>query len=228
MGISTSPRLRPSVCWQTPVYIQFTPLGTPDPPISLLLTASFRCPNRHHKCKIPKARPQPPLTPNVLLQKFSLVQEEAAPFSQLLRPSPLTPLLISHVLPAHNGISFLYCHAWNMAGFLLSSLLPGLSSAATVERSTAAPLHSAFLITWNTLCMFLTYPAYILPTEGMLHESKTFSLSFPAVSQHLEQGPAHLPSDTTTMCVCVAPLHLLRASSPSWGLSPVQAGSTQN
>lgn len=195
------PRLRPSVCWQTPVCIQFTSLGTPDPPVSLLLTGWFRCPTDITNVRYPKPGPHPLLTPNVLLQKLSLVQEEAAPFSQLLRPSPLTPPLsypMSSLIMLASHSSTTTPGVWRGSYRPLCSLAP-----LQFTVGTAAPLHSAFLITWNTVCLFLTYPAYILPNRRNAPWKQDFlSRSFPAVSQHLEQGPAHLPSDSTTMCVC--------------------------
>ena len=171
------PRLRPSVCWQTPVYIQFTPLGTPDPPISLLLTASFRCPADITNVRYPKPGPHPPLTPNVLLQKFSLVQEEAAPFSQLLRPSPLTPLLsypmsnlrimAPHSFTATPGIrQGSYCPLCSLAPLQLPLWSGAQQPRSTVLFSSRGTRSVCFLL---TLLIFS-------PTEGMLHESKTFSL----------------------------------------------------
>lgn len=158
-----------------PSYIQFTPVGTPDPPISLLLTASFKCPTDITNVRYPKPGPHPPLIPNVLRQVFpgSGRGSSIFPVAQA-KPVDSSPSLVSHVQPAHHGISLLCRHPWNMVGLTLSSLLPGPSS---VHCQHSSPAPHAFLITWNMLCMFLTYPAYLFsPTEGMLHESKTFSL----------------------------------------------------
>ena len=133
--------------------------------------------SRHHKRKIPKARPPPTADPKRAPSEIFPGSGRGSSIFPVAQAKPVdsSPSLVSHVQPAHHGISLLCCHPWNTMGLPLSSLLPGPSS---VHCQHSSPAPRAFLITWNTFCTFLTYPAYYLfsPTEGMLHESKTFSL----------------------------------------------------
>ena len=224
------PRLRPSVCWQTPVYIQFTPVGTPDPPISLLLTASFRCPIDITNVRYPKPGPHPPLTPNVLLQKFSLVQEEAAPFPQLLGPSPLTPLLLSYPM---SSLPILASHS--------SAAIPGIRWGSRCPLcsldplqftvSTAAPLHVLSSSHGTRPVRFLrTLLIIYSPQRKECSMKARLFLCFISCCVPAPRTGPRTSSKWYHDCVCGAPLHLLIASSLSWGLSPMSwnAGSTQN
>lgn len=66
--------------------------------------------------------------------------------------------------------------------------------------------------------MFLTCPVLlsVSPTEGLFHEGKTLSVLFLLYPLHLEQCLAHLSSNTTFVCMCVAALHQLISSGLSY------------
>lgn len=97
VGISTSPKVQTIyMLTNSPVYIQFGPLLAPDPTLSFLLTPLLRCPTEITNVMCLKPGPQSPLTPHLLLLRFSLIHENAAPVSQLLRPNSLTLSRIPH------------------------------------------------------------------------------------------------------------------------------------
>lgn len=85
--------------------------------------------NRHHECKIPKARPPPTADPKRAPSEAFPGSGRGSSIFPVAQAKPVdSSPLISHVQPDHAGISLLYHHPWSMAGLLPSSLLPGPSS----------------------------------------------------------------------------------------------------
>lgn len=102
--------------------------------------------------------PQLPLAPNLLLLKFSLIQEKAAPFFQLLRSNPMT-LSFSHIphpvcpqitlaLPSESFLNSNASHStattWSTAA--VPSLLPAYAFASVHCQHSS---HSDPVQTWG-------------------------------------------------------------------------------